>query len=132
MESSWSTKPQQVDEHVAQNLKEKSPDMLWGKWDTFIHSSVAQISRAVSSDAPKYRGNESAVPQNVLPIEKHCSVGKFYHRSMGWTGEHLKGDGPRKDWGCCMYDHNQLFVICVDDIRYRVHPDTYCELFKRR
>jgi hypothetical protein len=31
-----------------------------------------------------------------------------------------------------VYDHSQLFVISVGDIPYRVHPDAYCELIKRR
>jgi hypothetical protein len=37
------------------------------------------------------------MPKNVLPIEKH--VGKFYHPPTGVDGEeHLKDDGPYKDW----------------------------------
>jgi hypothetical protein len=36
------------------------------------------------------------MPKNALPIEKHCSVSKFYHPPTGV--EHLKDDGPYKDW----------------------------------
>jgi hypothetical protein len=99
------------------------------KFGSTIEDAAKHLCRSGTVDEVRrkarlrYRGQ---MTEEVVAIQRCCDICKFYSRPSD------NDDGPFKDWGYCMYDHNLMTPNGDWNIPYRVHPNASCGLFERR